>query len=95
MLYHAGSKISQKLAQAFNDAAVGVTGFDDKGTKALKSGDRGYLSVASAEAPAVLTEPFFGDYEPHAKKIGELGHRGVAEFYLDGIRKAHKILNGA
>ena len=92
MLHYAGSKVSKQCAKAINDEAIKATGFADKGAKALNSGDRGYLSVKSASAPAVLTEPFFGDYWAHAEKISELGHTGVAKFYLNGIREVAKIL---
>tara|TARA_R110000772_G_scaffold78559_1_gene168557 strand:- start:13552 stop:14313 length:762 start_codon:yes stop_codon:yes gene_type:complete len=92
MLHYAGSETSRKCAKAMNDAAVKVTGFEDKGTRALSSGDRGYLSVKSAGAPAVLTEPFFGDYSPHAEKVSVMGHAGIARLYLDGIKEVAKIL---
>lgn len=92
MLHHQNSKLSQTCAKRINDIFVKATGFDDKGSKALSPSDRGYLSVASAKAPAVLTEPFFGDFAAHVAKVSELGHDGIASLYLEGIKSVASIL---
>lgn len=88
MLHHHASDTSRKCAEAMNDVFVDATGFDDKGTKALYSGDRGYTSTAKCASPHVLTEPFFGDYPPHASKISAFGHERFADIYLEAIAAA-------
>ena len=87
MLYHHASSKSKAVAKIVNDTFIAATGFASKQQNAAKkSGDRGYLSLASARAPAVLTEPFFESNSSHMAKINSLGHSGMANLYLDAIR---------
>ena len=92
VLHHYASNKGKACASHINDIFVSETGFDDNGTSALGSSDRGYLSTAKAIAPCILTETWFGDFPEHVEKIGELGHSGVADLYMQSIPGIAKLL---
>jgi N-acetylmuramoyl-L-alanine amidase len=88
MAHHFASDTGREAALAMNKAFVSATGFESKGARGLRRGDRGYHSMNLGHAPSVLTEPFFGDYPPHQQRVAALGHERFAEIYMDGIRVA-------
>ena len=54
-----GSTGSMELARVFQATMIEGLGLRDRGIKVRRSG-RGSLSLLAGQAPAILTEPFFG-----------------------------------
>ncbi|MEK6155176.1 N-acetylmuramoyl-L-alanine amidase [Flavobacteriaceae bacterium 3-367] len=57
-------------------------GKTDRGVKVRKKGARGYLSLVSGRAPAILVEPFFGSNRSDVLKMHRMGLQPLAEAYL-------------
>lgn len=92
MLAAENSPVGQKAAAAMQRVFHEKIGFVDKGVHARTRGERGGESLYSSKAPCVLTEPFFGDYGPHAVAIAKLGYAGLADVYRAAIIAALAVL---
>lgn len=68
-----GSKGSLKLAHAVQAAMLDVLGLRDRGIKIRNSQARirGWRSMVSGRAPAVLLEPYFGSNEADCRRADE------------------------
>jgi hypothetical protein len=86
------SPVSQKLARAMAAVFAKDLGIPDRGTMQRSRSDRGGLSLFSSEAPAVLTEPFFGDHPRHAATVAQMGHRNIATIYRKAIVEAARLI---
>ena len=87
MLAARSSHAAQNMASEFADTFEEHLGFPNKGVFARFRSERGGRSLYAARAKMTLTEPFFGDRDGHASKIGKLGHKGVAMIYLEAIAR--------
>ena len=86
-----GSQKSKKFASYCQEeliALYGRSGTSDRGIKICnKKGQRGYLSLFSGKAPAILPEPFFGSNPEECQKQDHISHEGLAKAYLRSIAK--------
>ena len=62
------------------------SGKTDRGVKVRKKGARGYLSLVSGKAPAILVEPFFGSNRSDVRKMHQMGLPPLAEAYLRAMQ---------
>lgn len=86
-----GSSKSVELAQSVQMELVEELGLRDRGVKVRNSRTkgRGYLSLVSGRAPAILTEPFFATSSKGlAASDTSLEQQRIAEAILEGVRKA-------
>jgi len=93
MLIAKGSKGGRIAADKTQAEVVADYGFSDKGIWERTKGERGGASLYAAEAPMVMTEPFFGDNPAHAAKVYELGaHPYLALTMLDAAKATLRAL---
>ena len=85
MLHSVSSASSKKCAQIFQDVFVKELGFKDSGLMPVSKTGRGGRSLYAANAPSVLTEPFFGDNESAVKKVAEIGITGMVDIYNKAV----------
>lgn len=86
-----GSPRSLELAQEVQMAMVEELGLRDRGVKVRNSRTkgRGYLSLISGNAPAILTEPFFAtSSRGRGETDEEHEQRALAEAMLEGASRA-------
>lgn len=84
-----GTALSMKLAEEVQREMVAALGLRDRGIKTRTSGQRGYKSLVSGRAPAVLIEPFFGSSSKDQKTIDEDSEvTSLAEAVLNGAYAA-------
>lgn len=72
-------------------AGLGIpvwSGGSPRGVSQVARGDRGGRSVWAARAPAVLTEPWFGDHSLHAQRVAEMGMHDMARLHIEAAREA-------
>ena len=91
MIYHTGSKVGLQMAKV---ALKTVSNFIPGKQKTIPRGkkDRGGLSLASAKAPAIMTEAFDCSNEDHRKTVSDLGIDGQARMYYTIIEKISKLV---
>ena len=84
-----GSKGSLKFAQAIQAAMVETLGLRDRGIKIRNSQARvrGWRSMVSGRAPAVLLEPYFGSNENDCRRADEKKQE-LAEAIYRAVRSA-------
>lgn len=86
MLSAKSSPLSIEIGNVFQGKVVEATGFKDRGVIQVGRSDRGGRALYALDIPTIITEPFFGDYLPHATAIH---NNGGAEFlagvYADAI----------
>ncbi len=87
-----GSSKSLQYANITQDKLVALferRGRTNRGVKvrnATKRG-RGYLSLVSGVAPAILVEPFFGSIQSDCLMMADIGFDGLAKCYLDAANE--------
>jgi len=86
MICHPSSKKGEAIAQ---DLLLETGKLIPGSRKLLKRGpnDRGGLSLSSAKAPAVMTEPFDCSNSEHRKIIAEIGPQGIARINYSALQK--------
>lgn len=87
--FSSGSRGSLKYAHAIHAAIVDTLGLRDRGVKVRnrsKKG-RGYLSLVSGRAPAVLIEPYFGSNADDCHRADEQ-KQALAEAIYRAIKSA-------
>lgn len=57
----------------------------DRGVKTRRDGERGYHSLVSGRAPAILLEPFFASSREDVKRVADIGLDSLAEIVAYGI----------
>jgi N-acetylmuramoyl-L-alanine amidase len=62
-------------------------GKTDRGVKVRKKGSRGYQSLISGKAPAIIVEPFFGSNRADTALIKKVGLEKLAIAYLTAMSK--------
>ena len=85
-----GSAKSVTLAQEVQMHIVELLGLRDRGIQVRNSRTkgRGYMSLVSGNAPAILIEPFFGSSpKGQVKTDEEHEQRALAEAVMDGVRE--------
>jgi len=85
-----GSQKSIKFAELTQKEQVklfGREGRTDRGVKIRKKGSRGYLSLVSGNAPAIIVEPFFGSNRGETRQIENIGLGKLADAYLNAMDK--------
>ncbi|WP_243612920.1 N-acetylmuramoyl-L-alanine amidase family protein [Shimia aestuarii] len=83
-----GSPASLRIARAVQEEMVEALGLKDRGVKTRRSG-RGYASLISGRAPAILIEPFFGSSAKGQAASDEASEkRALALAVLRGIERA-------
>ncbi|MGB5819453.1 MAG: N-acetylmuramoyl-L-alanine amidase [Saonia sp.] len=80
-----GSLQFARLAQKELVALFNRSGKNDRGVKIRRKGSRGYLSLVSGKAPAILVEPFFGSNRGDVQQIHSLGLQKLGEAYLKAM----------
>ena len=79
---HFATLVQNEFVKLFNR-----TGTSNRGVKVRKKGSRGYLSLVSGKAPAIIVEPFFGSNRFDSTLINNLGIEKLAMAYLNAIDK--------
>lgn len=85
-----GSSNSLKLAGIIYDELVQAFNRTSKPhlqVKTLEKNDRGYTSLHSGKAPAVIVEPFFGSNPEDCLLADQISPRGHAHIYLQAASK--------
>jgi N-acetylmuramoyl-L-alanine amidase len=85
--FSSGSRGSLKFAQAIHGAMVEALELRDRGVKIRnrKKKGRGYLSLVSGHAPAVLIEPYFGSNPSDCRRADERKQQ-LAEAIHEAVR---------
>lgn len=87
-----GTASSFKFAQITQNMLVGRMGMRDRGVKTRKTG-RGSESLMSGNAPAILSEPFFGSSERDSLLFDESHEeQELAKLYIDAAAQALNVL---
>lgn len=89
-VFSSGSRKSLQFAALAQKELVFLfqrTGKTNRGVKVRRKGSRGYLSLVSGKAPAILVEPFFGSNRGDTKLMHSLGLQKLAEAYLTAMDK--------
>ena len=86
MIYHTGSKVGLQMAKIGLKTLSNFIVGKQKVIPRSKN-DRGGLSLASAKAPAIMTEGFDCSNENHRNIISDLGIDGQARMYYTIIEK--------
>jgi N-acetylmuramoyl-L-alanine amidase len=76
-----------ELTQKEQVKLFGREGKTDRGIKIRKKGSRGYLSLVSGKAPAIIVEPFFGSNRGETRQIENIGLEKLADAYLNAMDK--------
>jgi len=82
---------SLKMAHDVQDMVCALynrTGKQDLGVTKYRNVKRGRASLITGKAPAILTEPFFGDVKAECRMVDKVGLDALANAYLAGISQA-------
>ena len=89
-VFSSGSQKSLQFATYTQNEIVQLfnrKGKTNRGVKIRKKGSRGYLSLVSGKAPAILVEPFFGSNRADVRLMQTLGSEKLAMAYLKAMEK--------
>lgn len=86
-----GSEGSLRFAIISQAKMVALFGRDRIGNRGVKirnkRGARGYLSLMSGRAPAIIVEPFFGSNRRDCQLMQDIGLEGLAINYLEAMQE--------
>lgn len=86
LYYHRSAK-GERLAEAFAEQHTKeVPGQNNRGSKAVKYGDRGYKFLGKTKPPALICEPFFGS-NPQEWVLFDGNQETLAQIYARALQK--------